>query len=233
MVRTYTQEKFYWGIEQNRVNAAFTDRLCFQKLVWVFLISAFLGAIIEMIYCYRLDRIWMNRSSLLYGMFSVVWGMGAVILTVLLQSVQQKNVLCIFTAGFFIGGSYEYLCSVLSERIFGTVFWDYSNMPLNIGGRTNVPYCTAWGLLAVIWIKLLYPVMSRIIEKIPAYLGEHLTCAIVVILLCDCLLTAGAMIRYTDRQENQEPQNIIEEFLDENYDDTRMEARWPNMRLKT
>jgi uncharacterized membrane protein len=106
-------------------------------------------------------------------------------------------------------------------------------MPFNIGGRTNVPYCMAWGLLAVIWMKGLYPPMSRAIEKIPTLLGECITWAIVVILFSDCLLTGAAMIRYTERQEHLEPSNAIAVFLDANYDDVWMKERWPNMKIKT
>ena len=105
-------------------------------------------------------------------------------------------------------------------------------MPLNIGGRTNVPYCVAWGILAVVWIKILYPPMERIIEKIPQLTGVCLTRLAVIFLLCDGILTGSAMIRYADRQVEPAPGNIIEAFLDNVYDDVRMENRWPNMRLK-
>ena len=229
-------QKEYPGIREpmdlNRPRYVFAEGLCFDKIVWVFLLSSFLGALIEMVYCHHIDGFWMNRSSLLYGTFSVVWGFGAVILTIALQRLKDRSMLLIFAAGFLIGGSYEYMCSVMGEIVFGTVFWDYSNMPLNIGGRTNVPYCVAWGLLAVIWLKGLYPPMSRAIEKIPTLLGECITWAIVVVLFCDCLLTAGAMIRYTDRQEHPAPQNVIAAFLDVNYNDAWMEHRWPNMKVK-
>ena len=56
-----------------------------DRLVWVFLIASFLGAVIEMLYCHHLDGVWMNRSSLLYGTCSIVWGVGAVLLTVFLR----------------------------------------------------------------------------------------------------------------------------------------------------
>ncbi len=225
----------YPGIQEpqdlNKPKYVFAKGLCFDKLVWVFLVSSFLGALIEMVYCHHIDGFWMNRSSLLYGTFSVVWGFGAVILTVTLQRLRDRNVLLLFAAGFLIGGSYEYLCSVMSEIVFGTVFWDYSNMPLNIGGRTNVPYCAAWGLLGVIWMKGIYPLMDQYIEKIPTLLGECITWAIVAVMLCNGLLTASAMARYTDRQTAPEAQNVIEEFLDTNYDNTWMEQRWPNMKV--
>jgi len=209
----------------------FAKGICKDKLIWVFLISSFLGALIEMAYCRVTGGVWMSRSSVLYGAFSFVWGFGAVVLTVALQRLADKNDRWVFLAGFFIGGAYEYLCSVFTEVVFGTVFWDYSHMRWSIGGRTNVVYCIFWGLLAVVWIKVLYPPMDRFIEKIPPLTGKMLTWAIALVMACNGLLTAGAMIRYTDRRQNPGASNVAAAFFDRRYDDEWMEARWPNMMI--
>lgn len=226
-------QKAYPGIKEvkNTTNTeyVFAQGICFDKLVWIFLISAFLGDIIEMVFCRVTSGRWMSRSSLLYGMFSCVWGLGAVVLTVVLQRLEENPNRKIFMAGFVVGGAYEYLCSVFTEIVFGTVFWDYSHMPLNIGGRTNVLYCVFWGLLAVLWIKLLYPLMEKRIEKMPPLAGKILTWAIVLVMTCNGVLTAGAMVRYTQRQSHPEPRNVVEQFIDSRYDDEWMENRWPNM----
>ena len=228
-------EKAYPGVAkmepENRNRYVFAKGICFDKLVWVFLVTSFLGALIEMVFCFVTGGKWMSRSSVLYGAFSFVWGFGAVVLTVVLQRLAGKEDRKVFLAGFVVGGAYEYLCSVFTELVFGTVFWDYSDMPLNIGGRTNVLYCIFWGLLAVVWIKVLYPPMSREIEKIPPLLGKIITWVIVFVMLCDGLLTVCAMCRYTERQTDPNPSNFIESFLDRRYHDDWMEKRWPNMEI--
>lgn len=210
----------------------FARGICFDKLLWVFMLSSFLGAMIEMLYCYSIDGYFMNRSSLLYGSFSVVWGLGAVVLTVALKDFAHKPDRYVFAAGFFIGGAYEYLCSVFTELVFGQVFWDYSGMPLNIGGRTNVLYCLFWGILAVVWINMLYPKMSDLIQLTPPLQGKIVTWMVVVIMACNCILTAAAMLRYDIRRTETESPTVIEAFLDERYDDAWMEHRWPNMKSK-
>ncbi len=228
-------QRSYPGLEQieddEKGKYIFANEVCFDKLVWVFLISSFLGALIEMCFCYLSGAGWMNRSSLLYGQFSVVWGLGAVLLTIVLQRLRNKSIWLIFLAGAIIGGMYEYTCSVMLELVFGTIFWDYSDMPFNIGGRTNAQYCVYWGVLAVAWLKMLYPVMEYVIEKIPPLTGKVLTWSIVFVMFCNCILTSGVMIRYTERQIQPEPNNIIAEFIDANYYDAWMEKRWPNMRI--
>lgn len=226
-------EKAYPGVErmevENRNRYTFAEGICFDKLVWVFLIACVLGAGIEMVYCRLVGGTWMNRSSLVYGPFSIVWGFGAVVLTVILQRFAGKPDRVVFLVGFVVGGAYEYLCSVFTELVFGTVFWDYSYMPLNIGGRTNVLYCIFWGILSVVWVRMLYPPMDRGIEKLPPLLGKIATWIIVVAMFANCLLTGGAMLRYNARQINPNADNVIEQLLDERFDDTWVENRWPNM----
>lgn len=209
----------------------FAKGLCLDKLIWIFLISSFLGAVIEMIYCRIAGDIWMNRSSLLYGSFSVVWGIGAIILTVCLKSFANKSPLLIFFAGFLIGGAYEYLCSLFTELVFGSVFWDYSHMSYNIGGRTNVLYCFFWGLLGLVWIKMIYPKMETTIEKFPPLQSKIITWMLAVVMLLNGLLTCGAMIRYKERQVSTESITKADAFFDYHYDDDYMEHRWPNMKL--
>lgn len=226
-------EKAYPGIHRSEPETefVFAKGICFDKLAWVFLVSSFLGAMIEMVYCRITGGTWMNRSSVLYGSFSLVWGVGAVLLTVVLQRFANKSDWHVFWVGFLVGGAYEYLCSVFTEALFGTVFWDYSWMPLNIGGRTNVLYCFFWGILAVVWIKVLYPPMDKAIEKVPALPGKVLTWVLVFLMFFDAALTGMAMMRYTARQTDPTPSGFIEEFLDQRFDDDWMETRWPNMKI--
>ena len=47
----------------------------------------------------------MSRSSVIYGTFSIVWGFGAVILTVVLQRLAGKEDRYIFLAGSVLGGA--------------------------------------------------------------------------------------------------------------------------------
>ncbi len=226
--RAYPGFREMSGTEQEKCR--FAQGLCLDKMVWIFLCSALLGDLIETVYCGVFDGKWMSRSSVLYGPFSFVWGAGAALLTVALKRLAGRSDRYIFTAGFVIGGVYEYSCSVITEVLFGTVFWDYSKMPLNIGGRTNVLFCFFWGTLAVIWVKEAYPRLSGLIESLPHLAGKALTWAMLVFMLSNAVLTGAAMARYKTRSVQPKAANQFEEFLDRHYTDDFMEERWKNMR---
>ena len=214
--------------ENQKLNV-FAEGICLDKLIWVFLVSALLGDIIETLYCRALEGVWMSRSSVLYGPFSIVWGIGAVVLTLVLSRFAHKPDRYIFFVGALIGGVYEYGCSLFTELVFGYVFWDYSWMLFNIDGRTNLLYMGFWGILSVVWIKLIYPKMSNVIEKLPALQGKIITWILVVFMICNSLISAMAVIRYTQRKEGAKANTVVEEFLDANYEDTMIEKVWPNM----
>ena len=103
-----------------------------------------------------------------------------------------------------MGGAYEYVCSVFTEIVFGKVFWDYSKIPFNLGGRINLLYCFFWGIAAVIWIKVLYPKFAGWIEKIPMFWGYVLTWILVVFMAVNILVSMAALVRY-DMRANGKP----------------------------
>ena len=210
----------------------FAEGCSFYKLVSLFFIGAFLGDITETIFCLITAGKLMSRSSVVYGPFSIVWGLGCAFLTAILYRIRNKNDSYIFIAGTLLGGVYEYICSVFTELVFGTVFWDYSKFAFNLGGRINLLYCFFWGIAAVVWMKLLYPRLSIWIEKIPMKAGKSICTVMLVFMIFDCLLSAMALERYTERNTTgKQAQNEVESFLDEHFGDERMERIYPNAKI--
>ena len=121
---------------------------------------------------------------------------------------------------------------MFTELVFGTVFWDYSKFAFNLGGRINLLYCFFWGIAAVVWMKLLYQRLSTGIEKIPMKAGKIICTVMLVFMIFDCLLSAMALARYTERNTTgKQAQNEVESFLDEHFGDERMERIYPNAKI--
>ena len=213
-------------------STVFAKGCSFYKLLWLFLIGAFLGDIVETLWCHYTTGIWMSRSSVIYGPFSIVWGIGCALLTLLLYQYRYKSDRFIFLFGTVVGGAYEYACSVFTELVFGTVFWDYSHLPFNLGGRINLLFCFFWGIVAVIWIKIIYPKLSDFIEKLPKKTGTILSWCFIVFMTINIIISGLAIQRYSERQNGQiNAQNPVEEFLDQHYPNERMERIYPNAKF--
>ncbi len=204
------------------------EKCSFVQLFWLFCIGAFLGDVVETIFCRITAGVWMSRSSLVWGHFSIVWGLAIALVTALLYKDRDKQEHHIFWVGMFLGGAYEYICSVFTEILFGKVFWDYSEMPFNLGGRINLLYCFFWGIAAVVWMKGLYPKFSRLIEVILKKTGRVLTIVFMIFIAVDMCVSVLALIRYDTRAAGNPAVHKWERVMDESFDDDRMERIYPN-----
>lgn len=200
----------------------------FYKVVVLFFVGAFVGDIIETIFCRITMGEWMSRSSVVWGPFSIVWGLAIAAATLMLYKYKDRSDGFLFLIGTGLGGAYEYLCSVFTEIVFGKVFWDYSDIPFNLGGRINLLYCFFWGIAAVVWFKLIYTRLSKVIEKIPVKFGKITTWILVVFMIANVLMSCFALTRYDQREKGIDAKQSWQVWLDKHYDDEKMMRIYPN-----
>ena len=210
-----------------------TDFLSAADLLWLFVIGAFLGDMVETVFCRLTAGVWMSRSSLVWGPFSVVWGLALAMATVLLRQNQEKSDRYLFAFGTVLGGVYEYVCSAVTELLFGTVFWDYSKFKFNLGGRINLLYCFFWGIAAVLWMRYGYPLVLRLMKKVRSHIRPWMTAVLAVFMAVNMLTSALALARYDARTSGEAPNGQLEVFLDEHFDNARMERIYPNAKKVT
>lgn len=210
----------------------FAAGIGFYKLFWVFFIGCFLGVIVEMVFCYVTNHgLIQSRSGLIYGPFNPVYGFGAVVLTVVLHPLAGRRDLLIFLGALILGSAFEWACSWVQETLFGTTSWDYSHLPFNFGGRTSLQYGFFWGILGLLWVKDIYPRLSRAIERIPKYLGIVLTWVLVVFMILNMTVSGLAVARWARRDDGVTAKDELAVFLDDHYPDDFMREIYPNMNL--
>lgn len=204
----------------------FAKGICFEKIFWIFIIGCVFGCMVEVLNHFIHYGNFVSRSGLIYGPLNPVYGFGLVIFVLFLSKI--KNPILIFIGGMLLGGGFEYVCSFVQEKVFGTISWDYSHQLFNIGGRTSLKYMLIWGVLALIFMKFVYPILSNLIEKIPVKIGRILTVILVVFVIFDAVISIIACLRQSERAMGEEASNRVEVFLDKHYPDERLNKIFEN-----
>lgn len=200
----------------------------------IFIIFSIFGSLFEQIqylikhYISTSELIWPSRTAVIYGQFNMIYGFGAVIFILLLN---RKNIKWyrVFIEGSIIGGTFEYIMSLLLEIFVGTKSWDYSKKFLNINGRTTIPIMMMWGFLSVILIKLIYPKLSYLIDKIPKGIGMSLVDILLIFIIFDMVISWSALIRQNLRRKEIKPYTPVGKFYDKFYTDEYLKEVYPNM----
>ncbi len=210
----------------------FAYMLCYEKLFWIFMAGNVVGWALETVYALIVPPHQFElRVSLVVGPFILVYGFGAVVITLFLRKMYNQRDVLIFIASMVLGASFEYLCSLFQQMAFGSVSWEYSDSMLNVGGRTNLMYSVFWGVLGLVWVKDLYPVVSRKLEQIPKRLGRTLTVVFTLFMAVDILLSAGAVSRWYGRVNGVPATNPMQSFFDTAFPDRVLEIIYPHMQF--
>ena len=223
------------------------------RLMAYFVIYSFLGFILETIYGILTKGVIESRQSFLYGPFCGIYGLGAVIMIVLLQYFKKNNY-TIFFGGYVIGSGIEYFVSLIGEKILHVKWWDYSSEPFNIGGRVCLFYSLAWGILAIYLITHINPLIDKLIDKIksnlPKYILPVLFDIATAFLLIDCVISGIAMNVfyarlvynykinipnaeiYAKAYEEITEKESWKKFTDKYFSDEKMLKTYPNLKMQ-
>ena len=213
--------------EEARASAA--KPLTLYRVFWLFLIAGVAGDFIEVVFWLATRGELISRSSLVYGPFSLVWGLGAVLLTLAFHRMDDQSAARTVLAGAVLGGAYEYICSWVQETLFGACFWDYRHLPFNVNGRVNLVFCLFWGLAALVWVRAAYPALCLFIDRVPRQRGRRMVRAAALFLACSTVLSAAALCRMDQRRRDVPAAGRAARLLDEVYPDSWLKTRYPNM----
>ncbi len=225
----YRIKEFIFGYE-DRIEA-FAGGMCAYKLMWLVLAGSLLGCLLEMCWYRRLRGKWMSRKGVIYGPFSPIYGAAMSGFVYLLYPVRRGNLLFLFVLGAAMGSCFEYACGFLQERVLGTKSWDYSKKKFQLHGRICLEFTFYWGIAAVVSIRFLYPVLSRMVEAVSLRRGPVIIGGLFLLFLADCAVSGAACIRQRLRREGRIAVYPVERFLDRHYPDERLAAIFTEIRI--
>ena len=211
----------------------FAAGLNFYKIALICISGSFAGVVVEMLWCLIRNGYIESRAGLVYGPFNLLYGVGAVALTLILYRYRNRSSAFSFIGAIIIGSIIEYVLSWGQEALFGSTSWDYSEIPFNINGRICLLYSVFWGFLGVMWIKSIYPRVAKIILKIPNKAGKIITVALTVFMVFNAVMSLCSVWRWSQRVHNVPASSAFDEFFDKRFPDSRMEHIFANMEFDT
>lgn len=206
-------------------------QLNFFNIFWTFVVCSVIGLGVELVFHAVTVGGYQDRAGLLFGPFSPIYGFGAVLMTLALNGIRDKNPLLIFLLSAVIGGAFEFFVSWFMQYAFGITAWDYTGTFLSIDGRTNGFFMACWGILGVAWVKLLMPGIFKLIYLIPWDWRYGVTMVATALIVVDGAMTLQALNCWFERESGRPVETDLQRFYADHFGDEYMENRFQTMTM--
>lgn len=123
-------------------------------IINAFFLYSFLGWVMECIVIRREKGVWENRGFV-HSPFCIIYGFGAILGYALLRPFSH-NLVLLYVVGALMATLFEYLTARLMLRLFGNLWWDYSNKPFNYQGILCLESTLGWGLISLLLFGCLH-----------------------------------------------------------------------------
>lgn len=155
-----------------------------------FLLYSILGFLLETIRSFLVNSKF--TSGILYGPWTPIYGIGIVIVILIsnylfahLHLSRWVETFITFVIITLILTLLEWIGGILIEKIFHTVFWDYSKEAFSIGKYISLSKSLMWGVGSILFIYVLKPLLEGVIKHIPI----PVTIILTLLMLSDFILT--------------------------------------------
>lgn len=173
-----------------------------------FIVLSLAGWVYECTYCTWRTGKWQNRGFL-YGPICPIYGAGAVAALLLCHTLPwllsaDAPLWRIFLISALFSAVLEYSTSWVLERLFHAVWWDYTNMPLNLNGRICLPASTLFGVMGVLIVRYLVPLEAAISARSIPLLNETVSLLLAFWMGIDMGLTVDSLVKLGERLDQME-----------------------------
>ena len=167
------------------------------SLLLYFFIYSFLGWCTEVAYATVKERRFVNRGFL-NGPWCPIYGVGVSAVVTLLDGFRD-SLLLLYLSSLVLVTLIEGMTGFIMDKIFHHKWWDYTGLPLNIGGYVCLPFSIAWGAACVVIVKGIHPLIERLVGFLPEAAGAALLCVLTVCLAADVAVTTAGILKLNRR----------------------------------
>lgn len=185
--------------------------------VWFFIVYAFLGWCIEVIFQAVTQGKFINRGFL-NGPVCPIYGFGMIILLYFLSPLTD-NLILLFVSSILLTSTLEFITGFVLEKLFRKKWWDYTEMPFNIKGYICLSFSIMWGLAAVFIINIIHPFIFKFTSVFDNKFGNILLALLVIYFIIDFIMTLLGIIKINKRfrllQEMAERLRVYSDYIGE------------------
>lgn len=206
-------------------------KIDYFTMFWLFVAGSVFGLTVETVYHAIVFGGWESRAGLVWGPFSPIYGTGAVLLTLFLNRYYHSHNLVIFLISMVVGSAIEYVTSWGMETFWGAIAWDYTGTFGSIQGRTNFFFGMMWGMLGLVWVRIIMPVVKRVFSHIDSKsrIARIATVLMTLFMAANIACTCLALDRESQRMAGIPATDPIQKFCDDVFPDSFLQARFQNM----
>ena len=175
--------------EDNRFNRILTKFQCYLTYFFIF---SFVGWLMETIYSYFVLGHFANRGFL-FGPVCPIYGFGGLILILFLDKFKNNPVELFFVA-IIVFSIFEYAIGYGLDALYNLWLWDYRNEFLNINGRICLFYSFAWGVVAIVFNYLLFPMVKNFLSFVSSKIPLKLQ--VIAINLCSMIFIIDVLYSF-------------------------------------
>lgn len=164
-----------------------------RDILLLFIIYAFLGWVLEVIFHVFMTGRFINRG-MLNGPYCPIYAFGATSFG-LLSKMGHFSYFNLFLISMLIGSVLELVTGFVLDKFFKVRYWDYSDLPLNIDGYISVEFSVIWGFIGIIFIDIINPFFEKIIGYIPETLELIIVIIGISMLAVDLAVTVADLLK--------------------------------------
>ena len=234
-LRNYIAESNFGRSFRAQLAPRYLDLSLFA-LFWIFVLGSILGLVLEDIFHFVVYGDWESRAGFVWGPFSPIYGVGAVVLTFFLNRFYYTHDLIIFLVAMVLGSTLEFSASWMMVYFWNAIAWDYTGTFGSIAGRTNFFFGVMWGTLGLFWVRMVLPIIKRVQNRFPRphkRLYKIITWILIVFMSLNAVVTVLALHREGQRAEGIPATAPIDKALDYVFPDEWLQERFHNMTVSS
>ena len=197
----------------------------------IFLLASFAGLVLEEVWMFVSAGLTQSRPGLVWGPFSPLYGFGAVFLTLFCWVMRKVNASgsLVFVVSAALGGGLEQVTGWAMETLFGVSSWTYVYLPDHITQWVAWRFLFFWGIIGLVWARYVMPDLLYRIGA-PTYRRQAtFVLLLAAYLALDIFVTLACFTRMTLRDEGVPAVTPFQEWIDENFTDQFIAARFQNL----